>query len=47
MSLVTDGLQSLFTPTSGPWQIARNFGMNGFDKSGFIKRWAMQQAAGK
>lgn len=47
ISLVTDGLQSLFATTSGPWQIARNFGMNGFDNSGFIKRWAMQQAAGK
>lgn len=46
VGLVTDGLQSIFGPTGGPLQVARNWGMNGFEKSGFIKRWAMQKAAG-
>lgn len=46
MSLATDGLQQLF---SGPGQALaalRNWGMNGFDRSGPIKSWLVRRAMG-
>ena len=43
---VTDGLHSLFSQTGGPWQAARNWGMNGFNASKGIKNWLTRHAAG-
>lgn len=46
MGAVTDGLHGLFAQTDDRWQMLRNRGMNGFGRSGFLKRWVMRQAAG-
>jgi 2-polyprenyl-6-methoxyphenol hydroxylase-like FAD-dependent oxidoreductase len=46
MGAVTDGLHGLFAQTEGPWQALRNWGMNGFARSGLLKRWVARQAAG-
>ena len=43
---VTDGLQGLFARTDAPWQTLRNWGMNGFSRSGPLKNWLTRQAAG-
>ena len=42
----TDGLQRLFAQNDGPWQVLRNAGMNGFERSGPLKRWVARQAMG-
>ena len=42
----TDGLQRLFAQSDGPWQALRNVGMNGFERSGPLKRWVARQAMG-
>jgi 2-polyprenyl-6-methoxyphenol hydroxylase-like FAD-dependent oxidoreductase len=46
MSLLTDGLQQLFGADAGPWKTLRNWGMNGFERSGPLKHWAARQAMG-
>lgn len=46
MQLVTDSLQMVFTQTALPWQLLRNWGMNGFEHSGPIKTWMTRQAMG-
>ena len=43
---VTDGLQGLFARNDAPWQTLRNWGMNGFSRSGPLKNWLTRQAAG-
>ena len=47
MGLVTDGLQRLFAQPGPVWQNLRNWGMQGFDRSGPIKQWMTQQAMGQ
>ena len=46
MGAVTDGLHGLFAQTDGPWQMLRNWGMKGFERSGLLKHWMVRQAAG-
>lgn len=46
MGLVTHGLQRLFAQTGGVWPPLRNWGLNGFDRSGPIKNWMTRQAMG-
>ncbi len=46
MGATMDGLQQLFWHSGGPWQAARNWGMNGFDHSGPVKQWVARQAMG-
>ncbi len=43
---VTDGLHGLFAQRDAPWQTLRNWGMNGFTRSGPLKNWVARQAAG-
>ena len=43
---VTDGLHGLFARPDAPWQALRNWGMNGFSRSGPLKNWVIRQAAG-
>ena len=47
MSLVTDGLQHLFSPQQGMWPVLRNWGLNAFDRSGPIKQAFMRHAMGR
>jgi 2-polyprenyl-6-methoxyphenol hydroxylase-like FAD-dependent oxidoreductase len=46
MRLATDGLQQLFAHNAPAWQGLRNWGMNGFERSGPLKRWIARQAMG-
>lgn len=46
MGLVTDGLQRLFGHSGRLWAPLRNWGLNGFDRSGPIKHWMARQAMG-
>ena len=46
MGATMDGLQQLFSHSGAPWQAARNWGMNGFERSGPIKQWVARQAMG-
>ncbi len=46
MGASMDGLQQLFSHSGAPWQAARNWGMNGFERSGLIKQWVARQAMG-
>lgn len=50
MASVTDGLYTLFSQThghlSGPLQAARNWGMTSFARSGPLRKWVTQRAAG-
>ncbi|QDL39000.1 FAD-dependent monooxygenase [Rhodoferax sediminis] len=46
MGLATDGLQQLFARGAGPLQALRNWGMNGFERSGPLKTWLARQAMG-
>ena len=46
ISAVTDGLHGLFAQNDAPWQALRNWGMNGFSRSGLLKNWVTRQAAG-
>ena len=43
---VTDGLYGLFAQSDDRWQLLRNWGMNGFGRSGPLKRWVARRAAG-
>jgi ubiquinone biosynthesis UbiH/UbiF/VisC/COQ6 family hydroxylase len=46
MGATMDGLQQLFSQRSAPWAALRNWGMNGFERSGLIKQWVARQAMG-
>jgi ubiquinone biosynthesis UbiH/UbiF/VisC/COQ6 family hydroxylase len=46
MASTMDGLQQLFARRSVAWQTARNWGMNGFERSGLVKQWVARQAMG-
>ena len=39
-----DGLQQLFSQTAPPWAALRNWGMQGFERSGRVKQWVARQA---
>ncbi len=45
-SLVTDGLQRLFSTPATPARALRNWGLNGFDRSGPLKQWVARRAMG-
>ncbi|MCV0438157.1 MAG: FAD-dependent monooxygenase [Hydrogenophaga sp.] len=47
MGWVTDGLFGLFAHTDSRVQALRNWGLNGFDRSGPIKHWIARQAMGQ
>lgn len=42
----TDGLQRLFAQSGSTWQMLRNAGMDGFERSGPLKAWVTRQAMG-
>jgi 2-polyprenyl-6-methoxyphenol hydroxylase-like FAD-dependent oxidoreductase len=46
MGAATDGLQQLFSRAGPQWRSVRNWGMNGFERSGLLKRWVARQAMG-
>lgn len=46
MGLATDGLQQLFARHEAPWQVLRNWGMKGFERSGAVKDFVARQAMG-
>ena len=46
MGATMDGLQQLFSQSGAPWAAMRNWGMNGFERSGLIKQWVARQAMG-
>ena len=46
MSAAMDGLQQLFAQHGHGWQTLRNWGMNGFERSGPIKQWVARRAMG-
>jgi 2-polyprenyl-6-methoxyphenol hydroxylase-like FAD-dependent oxidoreductase len=46
MDATMDGLQRLFSRRGASWQSARNWGMNGFERSGLLKLWVARQAMG-
>ena len=46
MAATMDGLQQLFSQHGAPWQAVRNWGMNGFERSGLVKQWVARQAMG-
>ena len=46
MSAAMDGLQPLFALDDNAWQTLRNWGMNGFERSGPIKQWVARRAMG-
>ena len=45
-ALAMDGLQRLFSRNNPNWQALRNWGMNGFERSGQAKQWAARYAMG-
>jgi len=47
MGNTTDGLQQLFGRQGALWKSVRNWGMDGFDRSGPFKRWVARQAMGR
>ncbi|HMS27165.1 MAG TPA: FAD-dependent monooxygenase [Burkholderiaceae bacterium] len=46
VSSVTDGLQQLFARPEPVAEMVRNWGMQGFQKSGMVKRWIAKRAMG-
>ena len=46
MDATMDALQRLFSQHSVSWQTVRNWGMNGFERSGVLKLWVARQAMG-
>ena len=46
LGAVTDGLQQLFARVESPLQALRNWGMQGFERSGGLKRWVTKRAMG-
>ena len=46
LGAVTDGLQQLFARSESPLQALRNWGMQGFERSGGLKQWVTKRAMG-
>lgn len=46
MDATMDSLERLFSHKGSAWQMARNWGMNGFEQSGLVKHWVARQAMG-
>jgi ubiquinone biosynthesis UbiH/UbiF/VisC/COQ6 family hydroxylase len=46
LGTVTDGLQQLFARSESPLQALRNWGMQGFERTGGLKRWVTKRAMG-
>lgn len=46
LGTVTDGLQQLFSRSELPLQAFRNWGMQGFERSGGLKQWVTKRAMG-
>ena len=46
LGTVTDGLQQLFARSESPLQAIRNWGMQGFERSGGLKQWVTKKAMG-
>ena len=46
LGTVTDGLQQLFARSEPPLQALRNWGMQGFERSGGLKQWVTKRAMG-
>ena len=46
LGTVTDGLQQLFARQESPMQALRNWGMQGFERSGGLKQWVTKRAMG-
>ncbi len=46
MDATMDALERLFSHQGSGWQMARNSGMNGFERSGLVKHWVARQAMG-
>ena len=46
LGTVTDGLQQLFARSESPLQMLRNWGMQGFERSGGLKQWVTKRAMG-
>jgi ubiquinone biosynthesis UbiH/UbiF/VisC/COQ6 family hydroxylase len=46
LGTVTDGLQQLFARSESPLQALRNWGMQGFERSGGVKQWVTKRAMG-
>ena len=46
LGTVTDGLQQLFARSESPFQALRNWGMQGFERSGGLKQWVTKRAMG-
>ena len=46
LGTVTDGLQQLFARNDSPLQVLRNWGMQGFERSGGFKQWVTKRAMG-
>ena len=46
LGTVTDGLQQLFARSESPLQVLRNWGMQGFERSGGLKQWVTKRAMG-
>ena len=46
MGATMDGLQQLFAQSGSLWPTVRNWGMNGFERSGPIKQWVARRAMG-
>lgn len=46
LGTANDGIQRLFAHGDGIWPALRNWGMNGFERSGPLKTWVAQQAMG-
>ena len=46
LGAVTDGLQQLFARSESPLQALRNWGMQGFERSGGLKHWVTKRAMG-
>ena len=46
LGTVTDGLQQLFARNELPLQALRNWGMQGFERSGGLKQWVTKRAMG-
>jgi ubiquinone biosynthesis UbiH/UbiF/VisC/COQ6 family hydroxylase len=46
LGMVTDGLQQLFARSESPLQALRNWGMQGFERSGGLKQWVTKRAMG-
>ncbi|MFT3813777.1 MAG: FAD-dependent monooxygenase [Acidovorax sp.] len=46
LGLAMDGLQQLFTRREPPLQLLRNWGLEGFERSGALKHWVARRAMG-